>query len=40
MVQDRERCEEAGMNDFLAKPIKKAQLLGALNKWAVAQAAA
>jgi CheY-like chemotaxis protein len=40
MVQDRERCEAAGMNDFLAKPIKKAQLLGALNKWSTAQKAA
>ncbi len=33
MAQDRERCEEAGMDDFLAKPIKKAQLLEALAKW-------
>jgi signal transduction histidine kinase/DNA-binding response OmpR family regulator len=40
MAQDRERCEEAGMNDFLAKPIKKAQLLDALHKWSLAQKAA
>ena len=33
MVQDRERCELAGMNDFLAKPIKKQQLLDSLKKW-------
>lgn len=33
MAQDRERCEQAGMDDFLAKPIKKAQLLSALAKW-------
>ena len=33
MAQDRERCEVAGMDDFLAKPIKKAQLLEALAKW-------
>lgn len=40
MAQDRERCENAGMDDFLAKPIKKAQLLGALTKWGqVAKAA-
>ena len=40
MAQDRERCEAAGMDDFLAKPIKKAQLLDALSKWgAMAQAA-
>lgn len=40
MVQDRERCEQAGMDDFLAKPIKKAQLLDALNKWSGTQEAA
>lgn len=33
MAQDRERCEKAGMDDFLAKPIKKAQLLETLAKW-------
>lgn len=40
MAQDRVRCEEAGMNDFLAKPIKKAQLMDALHKWSDAQQAA
>lgn len=40
MAQDREKCEQAGMDDFLAKPIKKSQLLGALHKWtALLQAA-
>lgn len=33
MAQDRERCEQAGMDDFLAKPIKKAQLLNSLETW-------
>ncbi len=40
MVQDRERCEQAGMDDFLAKPIKKAQLLDALHKWSAREEAA
>jgi CheY-like chemotaxis protein len=29
----RERCLEAGMDDFIAKPVKKEQLLEALKKW-------
>jgi two-component system sensor histidine kinase/response regulator len=33
MSHDRERCERAGMNGFLAKPIKKAQLMEAVAKW-------
>ncbi|MEM1160931.1 MAG: response regulator [Pseudomonadota bacterium] len=28
---DRERCIDAGMNDYLCKPIRKAQLLGAID---------
>ena len=34
MVGCRERCVEAGMDDFIAKPIKLEDLIGALRKWA------
>ena len=40
MAQDRQKCKQAGMDDFLAKPIKKSQLLGALHKWTAALQAA
>ncbi|MDB6061716.1 MAG: hypothetical protein JWM78_1819 [Verrucomicrobiaceae bacterium] len=30
---DRERCLEAGMNDYVAKPIEPAQLLATLSHW-------
>ncbi len=33
MQQDRERCKEAGMVDFLAKPINPTELLAVLQKW-------
>jgi len=33
LQQDRERCFEAGMNDYLAKPIEPAQLTAALQRW-------
>jgi len=33
LQQDRERCFEAGMNDYLAKPIEPAKLTAALQRW-------
>jgi len=33
MKGDREKCLEAGMNDYLAKPIKSSSVLAILNKW-------
>jgi signal transduction histidine kinase/DNA-binding response OmpR family regulator/HPt (histidine-containing phosphotransfer) domain-containing protein len=33
MQQDRERCFEAGMQDFVAKPIVPHELFGALLRW-------
>ncbi len=30
---DRERCLEAGMNDYLSKPFKRADLLRTLQRW-------
>ena len=33
MVGDKERCIEAGMNDYVAKPIDTEQLYSALCKW-------
>jgi CheY-like chemotaxis protein len=34
-IQDRERCREAGMDDFLAKPCSLEALKACLVKWAV-----
>ncbi len=33
MQSDRERCFQAGMNDYVSKPISAGALLGALDKW-------
>ena len=33
MLGDRERFLEAGMSDYIAKPIEEKQLLGVLSKW-------
>ncbi|MET3130173.1 two-component system sensor histidine kinase/response regulator [Oxalobacteraceae bacterium GrIS 1.11] len=33
MVGDKEKCLEAGMNDFIAKPIDVAQLFSTLARW-------
>jgi CheY-like chemotaxis protein len=30
---DRERCFRAGMNDFIAKPFKQADLYTVLSRW-------
>ncbi len=33
MIGDREKCLSAGMDDFITKPVKKAQLVEAMTKW-------
>jgi len=37
MQGDREKCLEAGMDDYIAKPIKKDLLVQTLNRWLVGQ---
>lgn len=33
MANDREKCIECGMDDYLTKPIEKSAIIKALNKW-------
>ena len=33
MAHDRDRCEAAGMDDFLAKPFRRADLAAAVGRW-------
>jgi CheY-like chemotaxis protein len=33
MAEDRQKCFDAGMNDFLSKPLMLPTLLDALSRW-------
>ena len=33
LSSDRERCMDAGCNDYLSKPIRKDQLISMMNKY-------
>lgn len=36
MKEDREKCLQVGMDDYIAKPIRQVNLFAILNKWGVA----
>ena len=38
MQSDRDRCLEAGMNDYISKPVKPQELHGVLEKWLACEA--
>jgi CheY-like chemotaxis protein len=33
LARDREKCIEAGMNDYISKPLDPATLVAVLEKW-------
>lgn len=33
MPEERERCRAAGMNDYLAKPFRREELLALIDHW-------
>ena len=35
MKGDQEKCMEAGMNDYISKPVKQENLYKIIEKWAV-----
>jgi len=35
MKGDKEKCLDAGMNDYLSKPIKPTELFAALETWLI-----
>jgi CheY-like chemotaxis protein len=37
LLGERERCLEAGMNDYLSKPFQAEQLIAVVKKWATAR---
>ena len=39
LAGDRERCLEAGMDDYMTKPVAAAQLAGTIRRWAGATSA-